>query len=225
MAMAQEQWWASPSFWRKSAIWVTGFSFVILIFLTFDTMSYIQAGGKQVPGYAIINKRVDYQFNEEQNRYLPVIGEDEPLFGKMLSEEEAAAMVSKGKMNVQAKNCMECHTLLGNGAYYAPDLTKAWLDPMWGSKETREQTMVEFLMDPSDKLHNSIGRRMPNLGITEEEAKATVAFLKWMSAINTLGFPHNFKAMDQSDAPAPTAEPVAAEPAPTTEAAGAPVQQ
>ncbi len=27
---------------------------------------------------------------------------------------------------------MNCHTLLGNGAYYAPDLTKAWLDPAWG---------------------------------------------------------------------------------------------
>jgi nitric oxide reductase subunit C len=27
---------------------------------------------------------------------------------------------------------MNCHTLLGNGAYYAPDLTKAWLDPILG---------------------------------------------------------------------------------------------
>lgn len=224
--MAQEQWWASPSFWRKSAIWVTGFSFVILIILTFDTMSYIKAGGKQVPGYSIINKRVDYQFNDEQNRYLPVIGDDEPLFGKMLSEDEAKELVSKGKMTTQAKNCMQCHTLLGNGSYFAPDLTKSWLDPMWGSKETREATMVAFLMDPSDKLHNGVGRRMPNLGITEEEAKATVAFLKWMSAINTLGFPHNFKAMDQSD-PAPTAEAAPAPAAtPVVEAApAAPAQQ
>ncbi len=221
--MAQELWWASPSFWRKSAIWVTGFSFVILIFLTLDTMSYIKAGGKQVPGYSIINKRVDYQFNDAQNRYVPVIGQDEPLFGKMLSEEEAEAMVSKGKLTTQAKNCMECHTLLGNGAYFAPDLTKAWLDPMWGSKDTREATMVAFLMDPSDKLHNSVGRRMPKLGITEEEARATVAFLKWMSAINTLGFPHNFKAIDQSDAPAPATPAAApAEAAPAAEATPAP---
>lgn len=218
--MAQEMWWASPSFWRKTAIWVTGFSFVVLIFLTFDTMKYIQAGGKHVPGYAIINKRIDYQLNEAENRYMPVIGADEPLFGKMMTEDEAAAMVSKGKLNVQSKNCMECHTLLGNGAYYAPDLTKAWLDPMWGSKETREQTMVEFLMDPSDKLHNVIGRRMPKLGITEEEARATVAFLKWMSAINTMGFPHNFKEIDQSDVPAP-----AAAPAPAPDASAAPAQQ
>ncbi|MEW5769474.1 MAG: cytochrome c [Pseudomonadota bacterium] len=225
--MAQTLWWASESFWRKTAIWVTGGSFIILIFLTFDTMKYITAGGKQVPGYAIINKRVDYQFNEAQNRYLPVIGPDEPLFGKMLSEQEAEALVTKGKLTTQAKNCMECHTLLGNGAYYAPDLTKAWLDPAWGSKEVREESMVAFLMDPSDKLHNSIGRRMPKLGITEEEARATVAFLKWMSAINTLGFPHNFKAIDQSD-PAPASAPAASAPA-TPEVApaadAAPAQQ
>ena len=195
-------WWASESFWRKMAIWVTGGSFVVLIFLTFDTLTYIKAGGKQVPGYAVINKRIDYQFNAAKNRYMPVIGQDEPLFGKRLSEAEAEALVSKGKLTTQAKNCMECHTLLGNGAYYAPDLTKAWLDPSWGSKEVREQSMVDFLMDPSDKLHNGLGRKMPKLGITQEEARATVAFLKWMSAIDTNGFPHNFKAMDQSDAPA-----------------------
>ena len=96
---------------------------------------------------------------------------------------------------------MNCHTLLGNGAYYAPDLTKAWLDPSWGTKEVREQEMVDFLMNPQDRLHNAVGRRMPNLGITEAEARATVAFLKWMSSIDTNGFPYNFKPIDQSDPP------------------------
>lgn len=200
--MSQTAWWASESLWRKSAIWVTGVSLLFLIYLTFDTLPYIKAGGVNVPGFAVINKRIDYQYNEAKHRYLPVIGQDEPLFGKMLTEAEAEALVSKGKLTTQAKNCMECHTLLGNGAYFAPDLTKSWIDPAWGSKETREADMVAFLMDPTDKLHNSVGRRMPNLGITEEEAKATVAFLKWMSAINTNGFPHNFKPLDQSDAPA-----------------------
>lgn len=221
---ALSPWWASESFWRKMAIWVTGGSFVVLIFLTFDTLTYIKAGGKQVPGYAVINKRIDYRFDAAKNRYMPVIGQDEPLFGKMLTEEEAQALVSKGKLTTQAKNCMECHTLLGNGAYFAPDLTKAWLDPSWGSKEAREQSMVEFLMDPSDKLHNSIGRKMPRLGITQEEARATVAFLKWMSAIDTNGFPHNFKAIDQSDAPAAAPTP-AVQPAATPEATPAPAQQ
>ncbi len=222
--MAQEIWWASPSFWRKTAIWVTGFSFVVLIFLTFDTVDQITAGSKsgRVKAYSVINNRIDYVFDAKRNFQVPVIGPEEPLFGKKLTEEEAMALVSKGKLTTQSKNCMNCHTLLGNGSYYAPDLTKSWLDQSWGSKEVREESMVAFLMDPTDKLHNALGRRMPNLGITEEEAKATVAFLKWISAIDTNGFPANFKPIDQSDAPV-AAAPVTASPAP--EASAAPAQQ
>lgn len=197
--MSQEAWWASESFWRKNAIWITAGSFVVLIFLTFDTISQITAGGSRVPGYSVINHRITYEFNEARNMLVPVIGVEEPLFGKKLTEEEAQALVTRGKLTVQAKNCMNCHTLLGNGSYYAPDLTKSWLDPSWGSKEFREQGMVEFLMNPQDRLHNVLGRRMPNLKITEEEARATVAFLKWMSSIDTNGFPANFVSIEQEN--------------------------
>lgn len=207
MSQTQTLWWASESFWRKMAIWVTAGSFVVLIFLTFDTVKQITAGGKRVPAYSVINHRIDYKFDEKRNFQVPVIGVEEPLFGKKLTEAEAEALVSHGKLTTQAKNCMNCHTLLGNGSYYAPDLTKAWLDPAWGSKEVREQQMVDFLMNPQDRLHNALGRKMPNLKITEPEARATVAFLKWMSSIDTNGFPANFKPLDQSDAPAPAAAP------------------
>jgi len=197
--MSDIQWWSSEAFWRKTAIWVTAGSFVVLIFLTLHSMSEIWAGSKRVPAYSVINHRIDYVFDEKRNFQVPVIGVEDPLFGKKLTEEEAEALVSRGKLTVQAKNCMNCHTLIGNGAYYAPDLTKSWLDPWWGSKEVREQQMVEFLMSPQDRVHNGLGRRMPNLGITEEEARATVAFLKWMASIDTNGFPYNFKPIKQEN--------------------------
>lgn len=197
--MTSRNWWASQTFWRKTAIWVTSGSFVILIFLTFDTVSQITVGSKRVPAYSVINNRIDYIYNEERHAQVPVIGGQEPLFGKMLTEQEAAALVSHGKLTTQAKNCMSCHTLLGNGAYYAPDLTKAWLDPYWGNRSIREQNMVDFIKDPSNKLHNSMGRRMPKLGISDDEAHAIVAFLKWMSSIDTNGFPSNFKPIDQEN--------------------------
>jgi nitric oxide reductase subunit C len=223
MTMSQVLWWASESFWRKTAIWVTAGSFVILIFLTFDTIKQITAGSPRVPAYSVINNRIDYVFNEKRNFQVPVIGPEEPLFGQKLTEEEAEALVSHGKLTTQAKNCMNCHTLLGNGAYYAPDLTKSWLDPAWGSKEVREQQMVDFLMNPQDRLHNALGRKMPNLGITEAEARATVAFLKWMSSIDTNGFPTNFTPIDQADAP--VAAPVTTESEPAPAAGDAPAQQ
>lgn len=49
----------------------------------------------------------------------------------------------KGKQVFQAYNCMDCHTIVGNGAYFAPDLTKiyeqagpAWLKAYLGSPGT-----------------------------------------------------------------------------------------
>ena len=197
--MTAGPWWASESFWRKAAIWVTGVSFVVLVVLTFDSMSQITAGSKRVAAYSVINYRIDYKLDDKRHFQVPVIGAKEPLFGKELSEPDAEALVARGKMTVQAKNCINCHTILGNGAYYAPDLTKAWLDPFWGSKNVREQLMIDFIKDPSDKLHNGLLRRMPKLGVTDEEARGVVAFLKWMSAIDTNGFPYNFKPMQQEN--------------------------
>lgn len=93
---------------------------------------------------------------------------------------------------------MGCHTLLGNGSYFAPDLTKAWLDPGWSSEEERETLMIEFLMDPVENARSfGSGRMMPNLNISKEEAKAVIAFLKWMSSIDTNGFPYNFTVIDK----------------------------
>lgn len=189
--------WSSEDFWKKVAIWVTAGSFVILILLTFDTLSKTAVGGKRVQSYSVINKDIDYRFDPKQNRYAPVIGGEAPLFGKTLNEAEAEALVTLGKKTVQSKNCINCHTILGNGAYYAPDLTKAWLDPGWIDAANRETLMLAFLKDPAGNARTyGSGRVMPNQGLTDEEARGVLAFLKWMSAIDTNGFPHNFKTLN-----------------------------
>ena len=198
--MNDVQWWASESLWRKLAIWITAFMAVILILLTFDTVRQITAGGERVPAYSAINKKVFFELDNDRGYQVPRLGSDAPLFGKTLSEDEARALVRRGKLTVQAKNCMNCHTLLGNGAYYAPDLTKSWLDPGWVHEDAREELMIEFLKDPEANARTfGSGRRMPQLGITDEEARSIVAFLKWMSTIDTNGFPRGFTPLDQED--------------------------
>jgi len=198
--------WTSISFWRRSAAWVTGFATILLIWLTFDTMGQIRMGTdeelakgikRRIPAPTVINHHIGYKYDEKRGLEVPVIGGQEPFFGKEWSPKEAAALLHLGKLTSQAKNCMDCHTLLGNGAYYAPDLTKAWLDPMWEKtmpamtgKKTKEEAMVEFLMHP-DK-YPTHARMMPNLGITKKEAMGLVAFLKHMSSIDTNGFPRGF---------------------------------
>jgi nitric oxide reductase subunit C len=204
--------WSSIPFWRRSAAWVTGFAVVLLIWLTFDTMGQISMGTdddlkngvtKRVPAPTVINYKISYEMNAKRGHEVPVIGEKEPFFGKEQSVDEAAALLHIGKLTSQSKNCMNCHTLLGNGAYYAPDLTKAWLDPAWSEsgpmmamtgKSTREEAIAEFLVNPSK--YPTHARMMPNLGITADEAKGLVAFLKHMSSIDTNGFPRNFGKED-----------------------------
>ena len=206
--------WTSIPFWRRSAAWVTGFATILLIWLTFDTLGQISMGTdadlkngvtKRVPGPTVINYKIGYEMSAKRGHEVPTIGEKQPFFGKEWSEKEATDLLHLGKLTSQAKNCMDCHTLLGNGAYYAPDLTKAWLDPAWQKggplqgmtgKNTVEEAMAEFLQHPSQ--YPTHARMMPNLGITADEAKGLVAFLKHMSSIDTNGFPRNFsKTVDQ----------------------------
>lgn len=207
--------WTSNRFWSRSAGWVTGVSAVLLMLLTFDTLSQITMGSakdlenkitKRVPSASVINYSIEYEYSAKRGHEVPVIGEKEKFFGRDdYSTDEADALLKLGKLTTQAKNCMSCHTLLGNGSYYAPDLTKAWIDPAWKDggimmgmtgTATREEALAAFLQNP-DK-YPSHSRRMPNLGITAEEAKGVVAFLKHMSSIDTNGFPRNFNKIQGS---------------------------
>jgi nitric oxide reductase subunit C len=197
--MAAIPWWANVNVWKHLAIWVTVVMLVVLIILTWDTLKVTSAGGDRVPPYSIINHRIDYVYDESQRMMMPVVGGKAPLFGRELSEEEARRLVDLGKKTVQGKNCMNCHTLLGNGAYYAPDLTKTWLDPAWGTEQSRELLMLAFLQDPDGFARTfGTGRKMPQLDMTEEEIRGTIAFLKWMAAIHTNGFPTNFRVIPQA---------------------------
>ena len=199
--MSSAPWWAAEDFWRKCAIFVTAFMALALILLTFHSLAAIQSGAGRVPAYSVVNHRIDYRMDRERGYQVPVIGDEAPLFGRKLTEAEAEELVDLGKLTVQAKNCMNCHTLLGNGAYYAPDLTKAWLDPGWGNEQARETLMTLFLKDPIANARTfGTGRRMPDMDLTDDEVRGVIAFLKWMSAVDTNGFPRGFTPLPQGGA-------------------------
>jgi len=50
-------------------------------------------------------------------------------------------------------------------------------------------------MDPEQ--YRTWTRGMPSLGITEPEGQAVVAYLKWMAAVDTNGFPPNFNQIEK----------------------------
>jgi len=188
-----------PAFWRAGAISTVAVMVGVLIMLTVDSLAVISPGGAHVPPYTVINQHIDYKFDAKRGYDVPVIAGSEPLFGRAVDESAAEALIDKGKLVIQSRACINCHTFFGNGAYYGPDLTKAWIDPDWDTWQaitgtsTREDAMVSFLIDP--ERYRTWTRTMPNLRLTREEAEATVAYLKWMAAIDTNGFPPNFGRM------------------------------
>ena len=170
-----------PKFWRAGAISSTVVMSIVLGFLTVDSLSAITAGGRNVPAYTVINQAIDYQFDSTLNMSMPVIGGEQLLFDRKYSAAEAEALMDLGKLVIQSRACVNCHTFFGNGSYYAPDLTKAWLDPAWRQMwmpmtqaDSKEEAIVRFLMNP--EKYPTWGRQMPNLKITREEAVATTEY-------------------------------------------------
>ena len=158
-----------------------------------DTLRQISPGGARVPSYDVINSTVTNEGNDPARaEYAPKIGAEDLIFARKYSASQAAELIAKGKQVIQSRACIDRHTFFGNGAYDAPDLTRAWMDPVWASfpGPKRADKLAKFLMSPL-----RLGARpMPNLHLQRDEAEAAVAYLKWMSAVDTNGFPDRFGA-------------------------------
>lgn len=80
-------------------------------------------------------------------------------------------------------NCENCHTLLGEGAYYAPDLTQI-------VSQRGRPYLEQFLADPTRFYSEERDRRiMPKLGLSGREISNVVSFLDWVGHIDTNGWP------------------------------------
>jgi len=90
------------------------------------------------------------------------------------------AEVVRGKGIWEDKNCMGCHTILGEGAYYAPELTRV--------VERRGEDWIRiFIRDPQAMYPGK--RRMVQYDFSEAEISDLIAFLGWIGKIDTNGFP------------------------------------
>jgi len=102
------------------------------------------------------------------------------------NHENLTDSVVRGKEIWESNNCMGCHTILGEGAYYAPELTKVVdrLNIKYGGNG--EEVIKSILMSKTPWQPN--GRKMVAYGMTEQEASDVVAFFKWIGEIDLNGF-------------------------------------
>jgi nitric oxide reductase subunit C len=95
-------------------------------------------------------------------------------------EEKIDFHVAAGKWVWQKYNCNDCHTILGIGGYYAPDVTKvmSYRDADWATR---------FIKDPQAVWPAE--RKMPNLHLKDQEIADVIAFLTWVNGIDTNDWP------------------------------------
>jgi nitric oxide reductase subunit C len=87
--------------------------------------------------------------------------------------------VIAGKRVWHKYNCNDCHTILGFGSYYAPDMTKAY----W---RVGAEGIKRIVRDPEKY---TTWRKMPRFAVNDTELDNLVAFLKWTSEIDTNEWP------------------------------------
>ena len=77
--------------------------------------------------------------------------------------------VVRGKEIWESNNCMGCHSILGEGGYYAPELTKVI--------DRRGDAYVKIVLMSKDPWQPR-GRKMVAYGMNEADADAVVAYFK-----------------------------------------------
>lgn len=104
-------------------------------------------------------------------------------FGTLTNSQNITAEVRSGQEVWHKNNCINCHTLFGEGAYYAPDLTK--ITQLRGA-----QYLQAYLRDPSQFYDEQKHRRlMPKQDLSDSEIVNLIAFLDWVSKVDNQGWP------------------------------------
>lgn len=104
-------------------------------------------------------------------------------FPTLTNAQNITPAVTHGKDVWHKNNCINCHTLFGEGAYYAPDLTKI-------AQHRGAAYLQAYLKDPAKFYDEQRHRRlMPKQDMTDREISDLVAFLEWVSNVDNQGWP------------------------------------
>ncbi len=98
--------------------------------------------------------------------------------------------VELGKRVWEKHACVNCHTIMGEGAYFAPELVNVMA--RWGVDDDPEGAF-DVLKGWMEAMPTGIeGRRqMPQFNLSDEEIKGLAEFFLWVGKIDAQGWPPN----------------------------------
>jgi nitric oxide reductase subunit C len=96
--------------------------------------------------------------------------------------------VIAGKRVWEKNACIDCHTILGEGAYFAPELGNVFVRR--GGK-TDPEGAKQFIKDWIKSQPSGVAgrRQMPQFNLSDKDLDDLANFLEWVSKINTQNWP------------------------------------
>lgn len=96
--------------------------------------------------------------------------------------DRMTAQVIAGKRLVDTNDCQGCHTINGEGSYFAPELDDVY--PRRGPDFIR----AWMVSQPTGVAGR---RQMPDFHLNQQQVDAIVAYLHWLSQVDTNKWPPN----------------------------------
>jgi nitric oxide reductase subunit C len=100
-------------------------------------------------------------------------------------DSEVGPAIALGKKLWEENNCIGCHTLLGEGAYFAPELGNVY------QRFGENKDAIKLFIQGRPKEGIPGRRSMPQFNFNAEQLDALAEFLKYASEINAAGWPPN----------------------------------
>ena len=106
------------------------------------------------------------------------------------NNDKLTESVARGKHVWEKYACINCHTILGEGAYFAPEVGNVFF--RYGGRDDPEgakDAIKEWMKAQPSGVEGR--RQMPQFNLSEQELNALADYLEWVAHINTQNWPPN----------------------------------
>ena len=119
--------------------------------------------------------------------FLGLVFDSEQRIPERSNQPAVTEAVVRGKAVWEQNNCIGCHTLLGEGAYFAPELGNVY-QRRGGDAGGSAFIKAWIKAQPTGVAHR---RQMPQFNLTDDEYRQLADFLLWTNTIRAQDWPPN----------------------------------